>query len=93
MSYMAEVKGQANEQYIKDLVQNKKKALNSDPVGFIKTFDEEVELAYQELEAETDPNLIKSKKTALIEMVKEKQRALEIPESAIRVASNEEIKN
>lgn len=86
-----EVKGQANEQYIKDLVQNKKKALNSDPVGFIKTFDEEVELAYQELEAETDPNLIKSKKTALIEMIKEKQRALEIPESAIRVATNEEI--
>ena len=86
-----EVKGQANEQYIKDLVQNKKKALNSDPVGFIKTFDEEVELAYQELEAETDPNLIKSKKTALIEMVKEKQRALEIPETSIRVASNEEI--
>jgi len=86
-----EVKGQANEQYIKDLVQNKKKALNSDPVGFIKTFDEEVEFAYQELEAETDPNLIKSKKTALIEMIKEKQRALEIPESAIRVATNEEI--
>lgn len=86
-----EVKGQANEQYIKDLVQNKKKALNSDPVGFIKTFDEEVELAYQELEAETDPNLIKSKKTALIEMVIKKQRALEIPESAIRVATNEEI--
>ncbi|MEL0238126.1 MAG: hypothetical protein VW946_01525 [Gammaproteobacteria bacterium] len=86
-----EVKGQANEQYIKDLVQNKKKALNSDPVGFIKTFDEEVELAYQELEAETDPNLIKSKKTALIEMIIQKQRALEIPESAIRVASNEEI--
>ena len=86
-----EVKGQANEQYIKDLVKNKKEALNSDPVGFIKTFDEEVELAYQELEAETDPNLIKSKKTALIEMVKEKQRALEIPESAIRVATNEEI--
>ena len=86
-----EVKGQANELYIKELVQNKKKALNSDPVGFIKTFDEEVELAYQELEAETDPNLIKSKKTALIEMIKEKQRALEIPESAIRVATNEEI--
>lgn len=86
-----EVKGDANKLYIKDLVQNKKKALNSDPVGFIKTFDEEIELAYQELEAETDSNLIKSKKTALIEMVKEKQRALEIPESAIRVASNEEI--
>ena len=86
-----EVKGQANELYIKELVQNKKKALNSDPVGFIKTFDDEVELAYQELEAETDPNLIKSKKTALIEMVIQKQRALEIPESAIRVATNEEI--
>ena len=86
-----EVKGQANELYIQELVKNKKKALNSDPVGFIKTFDEEIELAYQELEAETDPNLIKSKKTALIEMVIEKQRALEIPESSIRVASNEEI--
>jgi len=86
-----EIKGQENEQYIKDLVKNKKKALNSDPVGFIKTFDEEVELAYQELEAETDPNFIKSKKTALIEILKEKQRALEIPESSIRVATNEEI--
>jgi len=86
-----EIKGQENEQYIKDLVKNKKKALNSDPVGFIKTFDEEVELAYQELEAETDPNLIKSKKTALIEILKEKQRSLEIPETSIRVATNEEI--
>ena len=86
-----EIKGQQNELYIKELVQNKKKALNSDPVGFIKTFDEEIELAYQELEAETNPNFIKSKKTELIQMVIKKQRELEIPESAIRVASNEEI--
>ena len=86
-----EKNGQANELYIKELVKGKKESLNSDPVGFIKTFDEEVELAYQQLEAETDPNLIKSKKTSLIEMVIEKQRALEIPESSIRVASNEEI--
>nr|AKH46346.1 hypothetical protein [uncultured marine virus] len=57
-----EKNGQANELYIKELVKGKKKSLNSDPVGFIKTFDEEVELAYQQLEAETDPNLIKSKK-------------------------------
>ena len=86
-----EVKGQANELAYEKLVKDKKDNLNKDPVGFIKTFDEEIELAYQELEAETDPNLIKSKKTALIEMVMKKQRDLEIPESSIRVATNEEI--
>ena len=84
-----EIKGQENELYIKNIIKEKKEALKSDPVGFIKTFDNEIELAYKELEAETDPNLIKSKKTALIEMVKEKQRALEV--KSIRVASNEEI--
>ena len=84
-----EKKGQANELYIKELVKGKKDALNKDPVGFIKTFDEEVELAYQELESETDPALIKSKKTTLIEMLKEKQRKLEV--KSIRVATNEEI--
>ena len=86
-----EIKGQENELYIKELVKGKKDALNKDPVGFIKTFDEEVELAYQELESETDPALIKSKKTSLIEMIIKKQRDLEIPESSIRVATNEEI--
>ena len=84
-----EIKGQENELYIKKLVKGKKDALNKDPVGLIKTFDEEVKLAYQELESETDPALIKSKKTALIEMVKEKQRKLEV--KSIRVATNEEI--
>ena len=44
-----EKNGQANELYIKELVKGKKESLNSDPVGFIKTFDEEVELAYQQL--------------------------------------------
>ena len=86
-----EVKGKENEAYIKEIVKNKKEALNKDAVGFIKEFDTEVELAYQELEAETDPSLIKSKKTSLIEMVVQKQRDLEIPESSIRVASNAEI--
>jgi hypothetical protein len=86
-----EVKGQANETYIKDIVKKKKEALNKDPVGTIKEFDSDIELAYQELETETDPTLIKSKKTALIEMVVQKQKDLEIPESSIRVASNAEI--
>ena len=86
-----EIKGQENELYIKELVKGKKDALNKDPVGFIKTFDEEVELAYQELESETDPALIKSKKTSLIEMIIKKQRNLEIPETSIRVATNDEI--
>ena len=84
-----EVTGDQNKLNIQKLVQDKKKALNSDPVGFIKTFDEEVELAYKELEAETDPNLIKSKKTEIIEMVKEKQRKFKV--KSIRVATNEEI--
>jgi len=86
-----EVKGAANEVYIKNIVKEKKEALNKDPVGTIKEFDSDIELAYQELETETDPTLIKSKKTALIEMVVQKQKDLEIPESSIRVASNEEI--
>jgi len=86
-----EVKGAANEAYIKKIVKEKKESLSKDPVGTIKEFDSDIELAYQELEAETDPSLIKSKKTALIEMVVQKQRNLEIPESCIRVASNNEI--
>jgi len=86
-----EVKGAANEAYIKKIVKEKKESLSKDPVGTIKEFDSDIELAYQELEAETDPSLIKSKKTALIEMVVQKQRNLEIPESSIRVASNNEI--
>jgi hypothetical protein len=86
-----EIKGQENEMYIKDIVKNKRKALNEDPVGFIKTFDPEIELAYQELESETDPAFIKSKKTSLIEMIIKKQRNLEIPETSIRVATNDEI--
>ena len=86
-----EIKGQENELYIKELIKNKKESLKTDPVGFIKTFDQEIELAYQDLELETDTALIKSKKTSLIEMIIKKQRDLEIPETSIRVASNEEI--
>jgi len=86
-----EIKGQENELYIKNIIKEKKEALKSDPVGFIKTFDNEIELAYQKLESETDPILLKNKKSEIIEMVIKKQRDLEIPESSIRVASNEEI--
>ena len=86
-----EIKGQENELYIKNIIKEKKEALKSDPVGFVKTFDTEIELAYKELESETDPVLLKNKKSEIIEMVIKKQRDLEIPESSIRVASNEEI--
>ena len=86
-----EVKGKANETYVKSIVASKKKALKEDSVGFIKTFDTEVELAYQELEAETDPKLIKDKKTQLIDLLVNKQRDLEVPESSIRLASNAEM--
>jgi len=86
-----EIKGQENELYIKNIIKDKKEKLKSDPVGFVKTFDTEIELAYKELESETDPVLLKNKKSEIIEMVIKKQRDLEIPESSIRVASNEEI--
>jgi len=86
-----ELKGKTNETYVKGIVANKKKALKEDSVGFIKTFDTEVELAYQELEAETDPTLIKDKKTQLINLLVEKQKDLEVPESSIRLASNSEM--
>lgn len=86
-----EIKGQENELYIKQIIKDKKEKLKSDPVGFVKTFDTEIELAYKELESETDPILLKNKKSEIIEMVIKKQRDLEIPESSIRVASNEEI--
>ena len=86
-----EVKGKQNETYVKEIVTNKKKALKEDSVGFIKTFDTEVELAYQELETETDPTLIKNKKTQLIDLLVKKQRDLEVAESSIRLASNAEM--
>ena len=86
-----ELKGKTNETYVKGIVANKKKAIKEDSVGFIKTFDTEVELAYQELEAETDPTLIKDKKTQLINLLVEKQKDLEVPESSIRLASNSEM--
>ncbi len=86
-----EVKGKENETYVKGIVTGKKKALKEDAVGFIKTFDTEVELAYQELEAETDPTFIKDKKTQLIDLLVKKQRDLEVAESSIRLASNAEM--
>ena len=86
-----EVKGKENETYVKGIVTGKKKALKEDAVGFIKTFDTEVELAYQELEAETNPTFIKDKKTQLIDLLVKKQRDLEVAESSIRLASNAEM--
>ena len=86
-----EVKGKENETYVKGIVTGKKKALKEDAVGFIKTFDTEVELAYQELEVETDPTFIKDKKTQLIDLLVKKQRDLEVAESSIRLASNAEM--
>ncbi len=84
-----EVKGNENKTYVKGIVAGKKKALKEDAVGFIKEFDTEVELAYQELESETDPKLIKDKKTKLIDLLINKQRDLEVEK--IRVASNAEM--
>jgi len=84
-----EVKGNANKTYVKGIVSGKKKALKEDAVGFIKEFDKDVELAYQELESETDPKLIKDKKTKLIDLLINKQRDLEVEK--IRVASNAEM--